>query len=189
MIVNQNKKDIMMPLPMMNTQEMMTTKSQLRLKNLKFSSSLSVTILMKVHFQKFLESTVLWQNANLLNKMVVQEVLPSLNTTMLLQPRKHLQQKTVQNTWVVKSQLISQVKNHKMLVEIEILVNLATLKKVLQFSLETLVSIQLKTQLEISSQKLVKSQVWELHLEMMVVQEVSVTLNSKIHQWPKMHWN
>lgn len=59
MIVNQNKKDIMMPLPMMNTQEMMTTKSQLRLKNLKFSSSLSVTILMKVHFQKFLESTVL----------------------------------------------------------------------------------------------------------------------------------
>jgi hypothetical protein len=81
-----------------------------------------------------------------------------LSTTMQLQPRKHLQQKTVLNIWVVKSQLISLVKNHKMLVEIELKVNLVTLKKALQFLLETLVSIQLKTQLEISSQKLVKSQ-------------------------------
>lgn len=78
--------------------------------------------------------------------MVVQEVLPSLSTTTLLQPRKHLQQKTVQNTWVVKSQLISLVKNHKMLVEIEIQANLATLKKAQQSLLEILVSIQLKTQ-------------------------------------------
>jgi hypothetical protein len=59
MTVNQNKKDTMMLHLMMNTQEMMTTRSHLlRLKNLKFSSSLSVTILMKLHFQKFLESTV-----------------------------------------------------------------------------------------------------------------------------------
>jgi hypothetical protein len=58
MTVNQSKKDTTMLLPMMNTQEMMTTKSLLlKPKNLKFSSSLSVTTLMKVHFQKFLEST------------------------------------------------------------------------------------------------------------------------------------
>jgi hypothetical protein len=78
--------------------------------------------------------------------MVVQEVLPSLSMTMQLQLRKHLQQKTVLNISVVKSQLISQAKNHKMLVEIETQVNLATLKKALQFSLEILASIQLKTQ-------------------------------------------
>jgi hypothetical protein len=78
--------------------------------------------------------------------MVVQEVLLSLSMTMQLQLRKHLQQKTVLNILVVKSQLISQAKNHKMLVEIETQVNLATLKKALQFSLEILASIQLKTQ-------------------------------------------
>lgn len=59
MTVNQSKKDLMMLLPMMNTQEMMIKKHLGSPKNLKFSSSLSVTILMKVRFQRFSESMVL----------------------------------------------------------------------------------------------------------------------------------